>query len=130
MVRLIFWHVRVTENRPLSSLELFVYSQPVVLLQGREVLWNGDEASPLLSMQAAFRVDTHSLGETEDWALPSVTSTLIPDFHAALGAVTSQFSPCTSELSHQYLGNIRKGRWDVDNDSLLLLMRKGHGADD
>lgn len=45
MVRLVFWQLRGTENRPLSSLELFVYSQSVVLLQEKEGPWNRNQAS-------------------------------------------------------------------------------------
>lgn len=41
MVRLIFCHLRGTKNRLLHSLELFVDSQPVVLLQEKSAMeWN------------------------------------------------------------------------------------------
>lgn len=60
MVRLVFWQLRGTENRPLSSLELFVYSQSVVLLQEREVLWNRNQASSPTGQVSPLLTWTHS----------------------------------------------------------------------
>ena len=130
MVRLIFWQPRRTENRPLSSLELSVYSQPVALLQEGEVLRNRNQASsatgqvsPLLTWGSP---QEGLLWEIEDRSLClQDTSVLTPGCHAELGPLTLEFSSGTSELWHQYLGNIRKERWNVVNDSLLLHMWQG-----
>lgn len=84
-------------------------------------------------MSAHFRVGAHrrnaSLWEIEDRTLYlQVPSSLLLGCHMKLGALTPQFSCCISEHWHQYLGNVRKGRWSIDNDSLLLHKWKGqHG---
>lgn len=70
-----------TENRPLSSPQLFVDSLPVVLLQEREVLGKRNEQSPPMCMRAHFQGPPRrtALREKQKTRLYlQVTSTLTP----------------------------------------------------